>query len=64
MFKDMKNCSVELVKDTLIIQPSHHEKLEAWSGKGITESDYVVVSVNSSPGEVGAALRLAISRCT
>lgn len=60
----MKNCSVELVKDTLIIQPSHHEKLEAWSGKGITESDYVVVSVNSSPGEVGAALRLAISRCT
>ncbi|MEP6930603.1 MAG: contact-dependent growth inhibition system immunity protein [Flavobacterium sp.] len=64
MFKDMKNCAIELVKNTVMIQPSHHEKLEAWSGKGITESDYVVIPSNSSPVEVGAALRLAISRCT
>lgn len=64
MFKNMKSCSVELVKSAVIFQPSHHEKLEAWSGKGITESDYVVIPANSPPAEVGAALRLAISRCT
>lgn len=64
MLKDMKQCVIELFKSTMAIKPSHHEKLEAWSGKGITESDYVVISGNSSPAEVGASLRLAISHCT
>ncbi|EJN27343.1 hypothetical protein PMI36_00615 [Pseudomonas sp. GM79] len=63
LFKDMKKCSVESKNGEIIIRPSFHEKLEAWSGKGINESDYVVVSSNSSPGEVGAALRLAFNRC-
>ncbi|WP_338052467.1 contact-dependent growth inhibition system immunity protein [Stutzerimonas marianensis] len=46
------------------MRPSHHEKLEAWSGKGLSESDYVIIPSGSSPSDVGAALRLAFSRCT
>lgn len=64
MFKDMKSCSVEMASGSIIIEPSHHEKLEAWSGKGISESDKVVIPVNSHPDQVGFALRLALSRCT
>jgi hypothetical protein len=64
LFKDMKSCSVEAVGGLITIRPSHHEKLEAWSGKGINEKDYVVISSSSSPGDVGASLRLACSRCT
>lgn len=64
MFNDMKSCSVELVGDSIVIIPSHHEKLEAWSGKDIDESDHVVISSASSPSEVGAGLRLAMNRCT
>lgn len=64
LFKDMKNCSIHCINDLIIISPTHHEKLESWSGKGINESDNVVISVNESPAEIGAALRLALSRCT
>ncbi|EKN6259298.1 contact-dependent growth inhibition system immunity protein [Yersinia enterocolitica] len=63
LFKDMKNCSIHCINDVITISPTRHEKLEAWSGKGIKESDDVVISVNSSPAEIGAALRLALSRC-
>ncbi|MDN0122890.1 contact-dependent growth inhibition system immunity protein [Yersinia aleksiciae] len=64
LFKDMKSCSIHCVNDLIMISPTHHEKLEAWSGKGIKESDHVAISANSLPAEIGAALRLAISRCT
>lgn len=64
LFKNMKSCSVDAVNGLVTIRPSHHEKLEAWSGKGITEKDCVVVSSDIAFDEVGAALRLAFSRCT
>lgn len=64
LFKEMKKCSIESKKDQIIIRPSHHEKLEVWSGKGLSESDYVIIPSGSSPAAVGAALRLAFSRCT
>ncbi len=64
LFKDMKRCSMDAVDGLITIRPSHHEKLEAWSGKGITEKDYVLISSSSSLNDIGAALRLAFSRCT
>ena len=64
LFKDMKKCSIESRRGQITIRPSHHEKLESWTGKGISESDYVVIPADSSPSDVGAALRLAFSRCT
>lgn len=64
LFKDMKSCNVEGKLGILEMAPSHHEKLEAWSGDGFTESDNVVIAADSSPDQVGSALRLALSRCT
>ncbi|MEJ1554439.1 contact-dependent growth inhibition system immunity protein, partial [Escherichia coli] len=53
-----------LIRTFLItIRPSFHEKLEAWSGNRINESDYVVLPADSSPTEIGSGLRLALSRC-
>lgn len=63
LFKDMRRCSIESKNGEITIRPSCHEKLEGWSGKGIAESDCVVISVTGSPAEVGAALRLALGRC-
>lgn len=63
LFKNMKKCGVHLVNNQITIRPSYHEKLEAWSGARINESDYVVLPVDSSPAEIGAGLRLALSRC-
>ncbi|TBU81445.1 contact-dependent growth inhibition system immunity protein [Phytopseudomonas dryadis] len=64
LFKDMKNCSVEKREGLITMRPSHHEKLEGWSGKGLSENDYVVIATDCSPEDVGAALLLALSRCT
>lgn len=64
LFKKMKSCSIKCQENIIIIIPSHHEKLEAWSGYGIHEDDYMKISANSSPEEIGAGLRTAFSRCT
>ncbi|WP_145583362.1 contact-dependent growth inhibition system immunity protein [Yersinia thracica] len=63
LFKDMKKCSIHCLNDVITISPSRHEKLEAWGGTGRGGSDKVILPVNSPPGEIGAALRLALSRC-
>lgn len=63
LFQNMKSCSIHYLNGRITIRPSYHEKLEAWSGKGIKESDYVILSVDRSPAEIGAGLRLALSRC-
>ncbi|WP_338464126.1 contact-dependent growth inhibition system immunity protein [Franconibacter daqui] len=63
LFKDMKKCTVHCVNDIITIIPTRHEKLEAWGrskGDGIED---VILSTNSSPAEIGAGLRLALSRC-
>lgn len=63
LFKNMKNCSIDLTSERLRISPSRHEKLDAWSGDGLTVADDVILPVDSSPEEIGAALRIAFSRC-
>ncbi|WP_445375889.1 contact-dependent growth inhibition system immunity protein [Photorhabdus tasmaniensis] len=63
LFKGMKRCSIHGVNSLITMRPSYHEKLEAWSGDRIKESDYVVLPIDSSSEEIGAALRLAFSRC-
>lgn len=62
LFKDMKNCSVERCNGALTIRPSHHAKLEGWEGSTAIEN--VILPADSTPAEIGAALRLAFSRCT
>lgn len=64
LFKTMKNCDIVVHGEIIKIEPTFHEKLEAWDGEGFTEEDYVKVPVDASPEDIGAALRLAFSRCT
>jgi len=62
LFKNMKNVSIESKNGILTLIPTHHAKLEAW--EGVVEEARVVIPATSSPEEIGAALRLALSRCT
>jgi hypothetical protein len=66
LFKNMMSCDVELNNGVLTFVPTHHDRLEGWgrSEGQFTEEDDVVIPENSTPAEVGAALRLAFSRCT
>lgn len=63
LFKNMIHCSIERDDDSLRIEPTTHEKLESWSGAGIGPEDHVVVSTAASPGDLGAALAMALERC-
>jgi hypothetical protein len=56
----MNNCCIYLKNGTIKISPNNHEKLKAWSG--IRDAD-VILSLNNTPEEIGAGLRLAFSRC-
>ena len=63
LFKNMMSCGVDSKHGVITIRPSNHSKLEGWNGDGISKEDHVVISTNKSPEEIGAALRLAFSRC-
>lgn len=63
LFKNMLRCGVRQLNGMITIRPSVHDRLDGWSGNGIAESDYVIIRDNSTHEEIGAALRLAFSRC-
>lgn len=63
LFKDMKKCGIHLANNKITFYPTVHEKLEAWSGEKIHDSDYVIISADVPLAEIGASLKLAMSRC-
>lgn len=63
LFKGMKNCNISSSNGAITISPTRHERLEAWGGTGRGGSDKVILSIDSTPEEIGAGLRLALSRC-
>ena len=63
LFKNMKSCSILCREGMIIIKPSYHQTLEGWSGDRINKEDYVTLPAESSFSELGAALRLAFTRC-
>ncbi len=64
LFKDMKSCSLSETDGVITISPSHYEGLEEYSNRGIAEDQHVKVPASSTHAEIGAALRLAFSRCS
>lgn len=64
LFKNMHSCDIERKEGSITIGPTHHEKLEAWSREKDNGIEDVVIPADSTPSEIGAALRLAFSRCT
>jgi hypothetical protein len=64
LFKNMELCNVTVTEGLMKIVPMRHVKLEAWQGISPGDPDAVGLPVDSAPAEIGAALRLAFSRCT
>ncbi|WP_413723349.1 contact-dependent growth inhibition system immunity protein [Sodalis sp. RH23] len=64
MYKQLKNCSLTRTNGQIIFTPWHHKKLANWDGDGLTDADKVIIPASSVPTEIGAGLRLALSRCT
>ena len=63
LFKEMMRCLAKREGNTITISPTHHAKLEGWSGDGMDGKD-VVVSAHNTLEEIGIALREAFTRCT
>ena len=60
LFKNMMSVDIWLHNGCLKISPSRHVKLEAWDA---IDADDVILSLDNSHEEIGAGLRLALSRC-
>lgn len=63
IFEGMKLCLIDQFNGTISIKPTHQEKLDAWSSKGIEKTDHVLIPEGSTDYEVGNALLLALTRC-
>lgn len=62
LFKNMKDCSVyHREGDTFTFIPSQRDALDGWTP--LPEDQYVVIPSESSAADIGAALKLALSRC-
>ena len=64
MFRQMDSCSFRQSENLIEISPSKHEKLEAWGREKDDGIEDVIIPADSTPAEIGAALKLAFSRCT
>ena len=60
LFKNMMSVDIWLHNGCLKISPSRHVKLEAWDA---IDADDVILSLDNSPEEIGAGLKLALSPC-
>jgi hypothetical protein len=64
LFRSMKNCTIRRCNGVITVDPTHHDKLDAWSGDGMSDLDSIAIPQDAAPAVIGAALRLAFSRCT
>ncbi|KDR88522.1 hypothetical protein L905_16000 [Agrobacterium sp. TS43] len=62
LFKGMLHCDVEVKAGEMTIRPTKRERGDGFGPTLRREKDYVHLSADSSPEEVGAGVRLALSR--
>lgn len=63
-YRETKSISVEEKSGSLIFVPSHQDSLNGYTSTAGGSVDNVIIPAESSPEEIGKALRLALSRCT
>lgn len=63
LFEKMRRCHAVARDGVLTIQPCRHYALEGWEARTTPQADYVIVPEDAEPAALGAALRLAFSRC-
>jgi hypothetical protein len=61
LYRKMASCGVELESKQITISPTHHDRLESWTG--VQDAENVVISATVSNAELGAAVREGFSRC-
>jgi hypothetical protein len=66
LFRHLRSCTVERREKVITIRPFRREGLEGWHSLSNISGDDpdVVIPADSTSAEIGAALRLAFSRCT
>jgi hypothetical protein len=64
LFRGMRHCYARVSEGVVELRPTRQEKLEAWSGLGVTEEDRVRIELAASPQALGEAVLLALGRCT
>jgi hypothetical protein len=62
MLKNMQLCYVEQTSETITFIPLKHDKLEGY--EGMDKIFNVMISTDSSPETIGAAVKYSIARCT
>ena len=63
LFKDLENCRIAVKGGVMKITPMRHTKLEQWEGLGPNDEGSIEIPADSTPVEIGSAVRLAFSRC-
>lgn len=62
LFKGMRLCNLEIRVGQMTIRPTKRERGDGFGPTLRREKDYVILPADSSPEEVGAGVRLALSR--
>ena len=63
LFKNMMKVSIDRDGDKIVLVPMRHHDLEGWGREKDDGIEDVVIPAGSAPAELGAALRLAFTRC-
>ena len=63
LFRSMKYCGITLSKGMITIAPTIHEDLDSWGRNKSDGLEDVIVAADRPASEIGAALKLAFSRC-
>lgn len=63
-FQRMANIAIDKEGDTIILHPSHHDKLEGWGATFRGEADHIHIPAASPPEKIGEAFWEALRRCT
>jgi hypothetical protein len=63
LFRNLASVGVDVYHGKIVMRPRNHEKLQGWSGDGISPDDHVILPQDASEAELGAGVALALSRC-
>jgi len=64
MFKNMNLCGIKHQNNEILFTPMVHVKLQAWESARNDGIEDIAIPSDSTAEAVGAALKLALSRCS
>ena len=64
LYVNMKNCTVSQREDRIEVQPMHHNSIDGFSATKQDMSKMLILNVDASDSELGAAVKEGFDRCT